>query len=324
MRLVLRQAHLRELMSHAQWALGSGGATKMRKMLVLLTGLLMATTVTAPPAAAITGNYVEDVEHPFVGLVVFYDEEGEFVQRCSGSLLTSTVFLTAGHCTDAAAGAVTARVYFQQDAGANLNLTTGIDPVSGYPEFCAGDTLGDVCATSSEMYNMGFDNFAGFPNIQDVGIVILDQPIDLPEYGILPEIGTLDPLATRVGQQDRTVTVSGYGVTYRDASGRHDLSYRERKMGTSKITNIIGGNTGGFNLQTSGNGGGRSGTCGGDSGGPVFYPADTNVIVAVTSFGLNAWCRGQDFAFRVDTEAVQDWIQSVLSDEEWDDLQFAS
>ena len=294
----------------------------MRKLIASLAAVLALTAAIAAPAAAITGpNLVDDFEHPFVGLAVFYDEEGEFLHRCSGSLLSPTVFLTAGHCTD---GATTARVYFQQDAGANYDPETQLDPVSGYPETCAGDTLGDVCATSDELYNMGFDDFAGFPNIQDVGIVILDQEIELDEYGILPAIGTLDPLATRVGRQDRTVTVSGYGVTYRDASGRHDLSYRERKMGTSKITNIVGGNTGGFNLQTSGNGGGRSGTCGGDSGGPVFYPADTNVIVAVTSFGLNAWCRGQDFGFRVDTEAVQEWIESVLSDEEWDELQFAS
>ena len=27
------------------------------------------------PSAAITGNFVEDVEHPFVGLVVFYDKD---------------------------------------------------------------------------------------------------------------------------------------------------------------------------------------------------------------------------------------------------------
>lgn len=294
----------------------------MRKFIASLAAVVALTAAIVAPAAAITGpNLVDDFEHPFVGLAVFYDEEGEFLHRCSGSLLSPTVFLTAGHCTD---GATTARVYFQQDAGANYDPATELDPVSGYPETCAGDTLGDVCATSDELYNMGFDDFAGFPNTQDAGIVVLDQAIELDEYGILPAIGTLDPLASRVGKQDRTVTVSGYGVTYTDASGQHTLSFRERKMGTSKITNIVGGNTGGFNVQSSGNGGGRSGTCGGDSGGPVFYPADTNVIVAVTSFGLNAWCRGQDFAFRVDTEAVQDWIESVLSDEEWDEIQFAS
>lgn len=212
----------------------------MRKLIASLAAVAALTAAIAAPAAAITGpNLVDDFEHPFVGLVVFYDEEGEFSHRCSGSLLSPTVFLTAGHCTD---GVDSARIYFQQDAGANYDPATQLDPVSGYPETCAGATLGDVCATSSEMYDMGFDNFAGFPDIRDVGIVILDQPIEVSEYGILPEIGTLDPLATQKGQQDRTVTVSGYGVTYRDASGLHDLSFRERKMGTSKITNILGGN----------------------------------------------------------------------------------
>ena len=74
------------------------------------------------PAGAITNNYVPDFEHPFVGLVVFYDDEGEFMWRCSGSLLSSTVLLTAGHCTDQEAdeSPSSARVYFQQDAGANF------------------------------------------------------------------------------------------------------------------------------------------------------------------------------------------------------------
>lgn len=296
----------------------------MRKLIASLAAVLAISAAAVAPVGAITGtNYTEDFDHPFVGLAVFYTiEDGEevFSHRCSGSLLSPTVFLTAGHCTD---GADTARVYFTQDAGANYDPETQLDPVSGYPESCADNTLGVTCATSSELYNFGFANFAGFPNTKDAGLLILDQPIELGEYGVLPEIGTLSSLGSKVGTQDRTVTVSGYGVTYRDASGKHDLSFRERLMGTSKITNIVGGNTGGFNLQTSGNGGGRSGTCGGDSGGPVFYPADTNVIVAVTSFGLNAWCRGQDFAFRVDTLAVQNWIRSLLTDAEWDELQFA-
>ena len=78
----------------------------MRKLVVLLA-VVLGMLATAVPASAITGNYVEDFEHPFVGLVVFYDENAELMHRCSGSLLTSTVFLTAGHCTY---GATTARV----------------------------------------------------------------------------------------------------------------------------------------------------------------------------------------------------------------------
>jgi hypothetical protein len=291
----------------------------MRKVLVLLTGLLVATAVAAPPAAAITGDYVEDFEHSFVGLAVFYDSDGEFVQRCSGSLLTSTVFLTAGHCTDGATGAVSARVYFQQDAGANYDPASGVDPVSGYPETCAAGTLGTLCATSGELYNYGFALSGGLPDTGDVGLVILDQEIAMPEYGVLAAAGTLDRLATRRGRQDLTFTASGYGLT--EVSPVKVTSFRERLMAQSRLTNLRSNLTDGFNLQTNGNGTGRGGTCSGDSGGPVFYGGfDSNLIVAVTSFGLNAYCRGVDFAFRTDQQAVLDWIRDTVGESAWADI----
>ncbi len=148
----------------------------MRRILVMLAVLVAMFGSWSTPAGAITGNYVGDFEHPYVGLVAFYDEAGEFLHRCSGSLLTPYVFLTAGHCTD---GATTARVYFQQDAGANYDPALGANPVSGYPETCAPGTLGVVCAASDELYNYGFDDFASYPDTQDVGLVILDEPIQL-------------------------------------------------------------------------------------------------------------------------------------------------
>lgn len=297
-----------------------------RRMRITAAMLAVALLMVATPAGAITKNYVEDFEHPFVGLIAFYvaddgnvtdpDSDPDFSHRCSGSLLTPTVFLTAGHCTDESEGdLVLARVWFQQDAGANYNPVTQLDPITGYPDFCATGTLGVTCATATEMYNMGFANFAGFPNTQDAGVVILDQPISVLEYGSLAAVGTLDALHERRGRQDVFFTVSGYGLSYSSPVGVE--SFRERLMATSKLVNVKAGLNAGFNLQTVGNGAGLGGTCSGDSGGPVFYPADTNVIVAVTSFGLNAWCRGTDFAFRVDTLAVHQWLQSVLSAEEW-------
>jgi len=291
----------------------------MRKILVLLVGLLMAMTVSASPAAAITGNFVKDFEHPYVGLVVFYDEDGEFLHRCSGSLLTSTVFLTAGHCTDASTGAVSARVYFQQDAGANFDPATEVDPVSGYPETCAPGTLGTLCATSDELFNYGFADFEGFPNTRDVGLVILDQEIAMPEYGALAAAGTLDRLATRRGQQELTFTASGFGLT--KSNPVKVTSFRERLMAQSRLTNLRSNLTDGFNLQTNGNGNGRGGTCSGDSGGPVFYGGfESNLIVAVTSFGLNSFCRGVDFAYRTDQQAVLDWIRETVGESEWADI----
>jgi hypothetical protein len=41
---------------------------------------------------------------------------------------------------------------------------------------------------------------------------------------------------------------------------------------------------------------------------------DSAVIVAVTSFGLNALCRGTDFAYRTDQQEVIDWILATAGE----------
>jgi secreted trypsin-like serine protease len=301
----------------------------MKKLLLLVATCAAALTVLPGSARAITGDFVEDFDHPYVGLVVFYDANGEFLWRCSGSLLTPTVFLTAGHCTapDSDGTPVTARVYFQQDAGVNFDPVTEIDPVTGYPEFCAAGTLGVTCATSDQLYNFGFT--PTIPQTHDVGLVILDQPIFLSEYGLLAEAGSLDRLATQRGLQDLTFTVSGYGLTYKNQpqNGKPNVSFRERLEALAHLVNLNSAINAGFNLQTGGNGTGQGGTCNGDSGGPVFYGGfDSNTIVAVTSFGLNALCRGTDFAYRTDQQAVIDWILATVeaSGTEFDNIQIVS
>ncbi len=286
----------------------------MRKLGRVISIVFIALTVVVIPVFAITGNWVKDYEHPFVGMIAFYDAEGEFVWRCSGTLIDSTTVLTAGHCTDAADnGAVSARVWFQQGAGVNYDPATQLDIVTGYPEYCAESTEGTLCATSDELYNYGFDNFAGFPNIHDVGLVILDQPITTLGYGQLPTPGQLDGLGTARGTKDTVFTVSGYGLSYSSQvhSAVGNISFRERLMAKSTLVNLTSANTDGYNLQTQGNGDARGGTCSGDSGGPVFLGgSDSNLIVAVTSFGMNSICRGTDFGYRIDRQEVLDWINS--------------
>lgn len=280
------------------------------KPVFALAPAALASLCLSAPSLAITNNWVEDHEHPFVGLIVFYDEAGEFLGRCSGSLINPSKFVTAGHCTTLD-GARSARVYFQQDAGAHFDPSTGYDPVSGYPTVCAGDTLGKVCATSSTLLNFAY---AGtLPDTRDVGLVILDQAITLPEYGELPRAGQLDRLATARGKEPTVFTVSGYGLTYKpeEHSVLPFVSFRERLMARSTLVNLRSAINDGYNLQTQGNGSGRGGTCSGDSGGPVFLGgASSNTIVALTSFGLNALCRGTDFAYRLDRTEVLDWINA--------------
>jgi secreted trypsin-like serine protease len=92
-------------------------------------------------------------------------------------------------------------------------------------------------------------------------------------------------------------------------------------MAEETLVNLRSALNDGFNLQTQGNGNGQGGTCNGDSGGPVFLgPYSSNLVVAVTSFGLNTLCRGTDFAFRVDTAAVQTWMAQVLGPTLWNPI----
>lgn len=276
-----------------------------RKLAFAVFSVIVILAIAVSPVAAITGDWVKDFDHPFVGLIVFYDENGEFIGRCSGSLLDPYNFLTAGHCV---VGASSARVYFQQDAGTHYDPATQLDPVTGYPEYCAAGTEGVTCATSDELYNYGFPQ--PLPNRHDVALVVLDQPIYLSEYGELPQAGALDELATQRGTQDTIFTVSGYGLTYKNEehNGKPNVSFRERLMAESKLVNLRSAINDGFNIQTQGNGKDLGGTCNGDSGGPVFLGGpSSNLIVALTSFGNNL-CRGVDFAYRVDQADVLAWL----------------
>jgi secreted trypsin-like serine protease len=84
-------------------------------------------------------------------------------------------------------------------------------------------------------------------------------------------------------------------------------------MALSTLTNLRSFLTAGFNLQANGNGTGEGGTCNGDSGGPVFHGGySSNLIVAVTSFGLNVLCRGTDFSYRVDQADVLAWLDAHM------------
>ena len=294
----------------------------MRRILLAVASAAMLLAAMAAPTTAITGNYVDDFDHPFVGLIAFYSDnkgtDDAFIHRCTGSLVNdgtpadgSRVVVTAGHCTDDGTGdavAVSARMWFRQDAGTRFDGVNR-DPLTGYPDKCIDDPAValDACVTSHEMYNYGFDNFAGFPNHHDVGIVILDKPVVLPEYAELPDAGAI------TSNKSVRLTVSGYGISDGHAASDPTVSFRERLMAETILVNTTNQNTAGFNLETQPNGGGRGGTCSGDSGGPVFYPSTSNVVVAVTSFGLNNpnECQKNDFSYRLDRQEVLDWIDDV-------------
>ncbi len=89
---------------------------------VLLTLMLVFSTIGV--ASAVTDGELDGDGHPYVGLMVAQDADGNPLWRCSGTLLSSTLFLTAGHCTEAPAAHV--EIWFDSD------VESGI-PANGYP-----------------------------------------------------------------------------------------------------------------------------------------------------------------------------------------------
>jgi V8-like Glu-specific endopeptidase len=277
----------------------------MLKRSALLAALAAGIVTFAGSAGAITGNYQKDFTHGAVGLLVFYAPdtpagEDPFSHRCSGTLIDPRTIVTAGHCTE---GVDDGRVYFQQSAAPNYDPNAfggwGGDPTTGYP-YQNGVTF-------SVADNYGFHNFEGYPNNLDVGVVVLDAPVATPQggFGILPTAGAIDRyLAAADNKKQARFTISGYGLSDQDPV---PVSFRERLQATSYLVNNEAPVTD-FNLKTTANPSqGKGGTCNGDSGGPVYFYG-TNIIAAVTSFGMNGQCKGLDFSYRLDRQEVLNWI----------------
>jgi len=260
--------------------------------------------MTVAPAGAVTGNFTPDATHNYVALIAFYDSSGNFLWRCTGSLLNAKTVLTAGHCTDVASGAASAIVWVSEEGGTGFDPITGAeDPLTGYPNECINPDGQHPCGVSHTLIEYGFNGLhkSGTDNA-DVGLLILDgDGVTLPGgYASLAAAGSVDMLPTGA-----PVTITGYGVSGEKPAV---ISYRERLMASAFIINTHNKATSGFNIQISGNPGhGRGGSCFGDSGGPILYDS-TDIILGVNSFVKNEQCAGQGFAYRTDQQAVLDWI----------------
>jgi len=261
----------------------------MKKLCGAIAILIAGITIATSPVRAITDGGFDNNNHPYVGLMVAQDATGQPLWRCSGTLLSSTIFLTAGHCTEAPAAHI--EIWFDADVEHGR-------PGNGYP------LNGDVGGTphTHPLYN---------PNaffLYDLGVVVLDAPLVKSQYGALPQLDSLDKLKTRRGTQDVTFTAVGYGLqkSFPDATAYKDQALRIRMFATPTLLQINTGFTGPQSLLLSNNAN-TGGTCFGDSGGPNFV-GNSNVVGAVTSFGINGNCAGTGGVYRVDRQDDLDFL----------------
>jgi V8-like Glu-specific endopeptidase len=263
--------------------------------------------VVASPAEAIRYGTPDDGQHPYVGIMVgdVLDEDGNSVPqfRCSGTLVSPTIFLTAGHCTF---GLDSVTIWFDEDVNNR--------PVSGFPY------EGPTSVEGTPYAHPEYDDAAFY--LHDLGVVVLDEPVLLDEYGVIPELGYFDALFARKGAIKETFTAVGYGLqrSLPAQTGLTEASLERLQATPLRIINedaAFGQNKAGNSVLFSNNAN-SGGTCSGDSGGPIFVEG-TNLIVAVTSFGLNARCAGTGGGYRVDTQDDLAWLATfgIYPGENW-------
>jgi len=207
---------------------------------------------------------------------------------CSGSAISPTVFLTADHCIED-----TTEVF----------VTFDENPQPRYPD---GWPHPDAAWTTGTVMQVGdfcgrLEDFTcppgavGFFSSSDVAVVLMDEPVDLPRYALLP-----DPDQVRTLRTGTPLTAVGYGV---DAivrgGGQPQMSIEiTRKFESVRLIptqRAIDGAT--VRTQTTGQGG----TCPGDSGSPLLV-GDT--VLGVLSGGTSGLCSAPSYYSRVDNELL--------------------
>ena len=240
----------------------------MPRWFACLLGTLAALCCAAPASAAtpriIGGSPAAEGEYPAQGFVEF----NGFV--CGGSLVSNRYFLTAGHCaTDE--GTAT-----EVDAS-DFRVTLGkVD----YNEFEATDRYDVADNDLNSQYALFGPTNAKTPD-HDVALLRLATPAP----------PTLEPLRlveadeTALWAAGKTATVIGWGVGPTNESGLSDnlLEATVPMVSDSGCTQAWGSMFHPLTMVCAG--GGKTDTCGGDSGGPLMVTDGAFPVLA----GLTSW-----------------------------------
>jgi hypothetical protein len=267
-----------------------------RKALIVTLALAtcVAGLVATGTGLAITAGEIDTV-HKNVGLVRFTTPDGRF--RCSGTLISQTVVLTAGHCTEGA-----------------TNVYVSFDDALQPDPLQAGITSAERAAreahyiTGTAHPDPGWTGKLSIAKQHDQGVVVLDAPANSKWPGItpapLPPVGYLDQNQGQL--KNETFTLSGYGVDIGDKKAQ--IVIRERRMTTSYLKNVQSEVVVfQINDQDSKAGGG---SCFGDSGGPAFL---NGYVLGDASYVNSFSCNGTGSYQRIDTPYSRAFLDGFLN-----------
>ncbi len=247
-------------------------------VLVLVVALALAMAGTA---LAISNGQPDGNNHPYVGMALGPATGGGY-WVCSAAAISPTVLVTAAHCFEGP------DVLVSFTEGSPRAYVTG--KWTPHPDWCIG------CGKGLP----GFDS-------HDVAVIVLDEPVILPRYAVLPTEGLVDTLPINT-----KVDLVGYGVQFDKGGGPRypeDGAFTRYYAPTLLIaSNFVHSDE--YIKLTANPAQGKGGTCFGDSGGPDLL-GGTDIILAVNSYVTNGNCAGVTYSNRIDTYAL-DFIASFL------------
>jgi Trypsin len=275
---------------------------RLRVSVLILLVSLICVLAWAGSATAIQFGQPDGDNHPYVCLVVFYDQNDKPLWRTTGELISSTVVLTAGHGTFDTSGA---RVWFLKDIPPNPEGSKDKYPFGG------PDSYHGTPYTNPQYRDVPLPGLPGF-DYHDVGIVVLDTAVPASvanDYAELPTAGVVDTLSPK-----HPVDLVGYGVNYQEHGGGV-LPYdtwqwlRQRQYAPAQVVQTKSRMASEFLKLTANPAQGKGGITFGDSGGPIL-DRDTDVVFALNAFVSNSNCSGVSYAQRIDIPDILAWINS--------------
>lgn len=264
---------------------------------VLVAGFACSNGPAAPDGATVAGGSLGinrgaptgGGSYGSVGALLYdFDQNGIINandQLCTGSLISPTVVLTAGHCLSFLPAGAAIYVAFSPDLSAGLTTITAtgfaIDPAYGHDQ---SDPI-------------------------DIGVVLLPAGSTTGMTPLtLPPAGLLDALSAQNGLKDQRFINVGYGVDA-TSKGRPSYSYDgQRRFSISEFKSI---QKAWLSLAMNTSATGEGGDCYGDSGGPKFMAGNASMVVATVSWG-DSPCRSLSKNYRLDTEPARAFLSRFV------------
>jgi secreted trypsin-like serine protease len=271
-----------------------------------LLGLAVAIAVVwAGPAPAIIGGQPDGEGHPNAGVMLLKVEGFGLVKYCSGSLLSPTEFLTAGHCTDplTSEGWDADHVFVTFESDLNRQVNGTVEPAT---------QIGTTGWVTHPTFRAPPGDSTAY---DDVGVVHLAHRAAKRTPVTLPAAGFLDAQAAGNGLQGHIFETVGYGVNSVDPSLNNPHvtgdEFDKRYVSLSPFMSLtpyflkLQGNTNATSNTTDVDPatGTLGGTCVGDSGGPAFWTPGSPLQVAVTT-ATDTTCGSLQERQRLDTASV--------------------